>query len=113
MKTAKQINIDGISYTEMRCTHCGRVTRVKGKLATKRSRHAMQRPCGTCERPTWQCGTNWWQQFGLKKNPYVYGPMPHKRTSQRWRLDEARQRGWLAWYWNDELTDQRMCQTRV
>ena len=112
-KKAKEIKLDGITYTEMKCSYCGRVTRLKGKITSKGSKQAIERPCGTCERPTRQCGTNWWHQFGLKKNPFVYGPMQYKRTSERWRLEEARQRGWLAWYWQDELTEQRVRQTHV
>jgi len=36
----------------------------------------------------------WWRQFGLYHNPYVYGPMPWKRTSRVHRRDEAIQNGW-------------------
>jgi hypothetical protein len=43
----------------------------------------------------------WWEKFGLTKNPYVYGPMPWKKTSHRARMLEARQNGWLAWIWKD------------
>lgn len=37
----------------------------------------------------------WWREnFGLKQNPYIYGPMPWKRTSRKYRLQEAIERGW-------------------
>lgn len=51
--------------------------------------------------------TNWWKDFGLKANPYVYGPMLRLRTSQRYRMEEARRMGWMAWTWQDEYTDER------
>ena len=68
----------------------------------------VERQCSVCNPVVRQGGTNWWSAFGLRKNPYVYGPMPYKRTSERWRLEEARKRGWLAWYWVDEYTGQRL-----
>ena len=45
---------------------------------------------------------NWWAALGLEKNPYVYGPMPWKRTSQYWRRVEARQRKMTAWRWRED-----------
>jgi hypothetical protein len=37
----------------------------------------------------------WWREnFGLYNNPYVYGPMPWKKTSLKARLQEAIERGW-------------------
>jgi len=33
--------------------------------------------------------------------------MPRLRTSERWRLEEARRMGWVAWYWKDEYKEQR------
>ena len=36
----------------------------------------------------------WWLDLGLKNNPYVYGPMPWKRTSLVHRRQEAIERGW-------------------
>ena len=37
----------------------------------------------------------WWREnFGLYTNPYVYGPMPWKRTGAIWRKREAIERGW-------------------
>lgn len=41
-------------------------------------------------------GLGWWRDFGLYHNPYVYGPMPWKRTSQNWRKQEAIERGWYV-----------------
>lgn len=39
---------------------------------------------------------HWWAWLGLKANPYIYGPMPWKKTSERYRRSEAVQRGWYA-----------------
>ena len=36
----------------------------------------------------------WWRDFGLYKNPYIYGPMPWKRNSYEHRKSEAISRGW-------------------
>lgn len=108
MKAAKEVKINNRTHTQLTCTACGAVTHVKAGLSTKTTREAMARRCGSCAPRNRLCGTGWWRQFGLEKNCYVYGPMPHKRTSERWRLQEARERGWLAWYWVDEYTDQRM-----
>ena len=33
--------------------------------------------------------------------------MPYKRTGERHRLEDARQRGWVAFMWQDEYTDER------
>lgn len=49
----------------------------------------------------------WWEEFGLEHNPYVYGPMPWKRTGQRYRMIEAGQRGWVCWRWDDEYREYR------
>ena len=32
---------------------------------------------------------NWWIDLGCKTNPYIYGPMPWKRTSKKFRRAEA------------------------
>ena len=37
---------------------------------------------------------NWWHHLGLSANPYVYGPMPWKKTSLAARKEEAVERGW-------------------
>ena len=108
MKTAKEVLIDGKTFTHITCCDCGNETSVKGRSTTAKAKAAVERKCKPCKPVTRQGGTNWWSQFDLKKNPYVYVPMPRKRTSERWRLEEARRMGWLAWYWVDEYTDQRM-----
>ena len=33
--------------------------------------------------------------------------MPYKRTSERFRIEEARRMGWVAWTWQDEYTEER------
>ena len=56
---------------------------------------------------TWRSTGNWWNDFGLKANPGIYGPMPWKRTSHKFRLQEAKERGWGCWYWVDGLEGNR------
>lgn len=41
-------------------------------------------------------GLGWWREFGLYNNPYVYGPMPWKKTGLRCRREEAILRGWYV-----------------
>ncbi len=108
MKTAKEVKRDGRTFTLITCCDCGNQTGVNGRSTSQKAQATIERKCKPCNPVTRQGGTNWWSQFGLKKNPYVYGPMPRLRTSERWRIEEARQRGWLAWYWNDEYTEQRL-----
>ena len=108
MKTAKEVLIDSKTFTIITCCDCGNETSVKGRCTNAKAKAAVERKCKPCNPVTRQGGTNWWSQFGLKKNPYVYGPMPRLRTSVRWRIEEARKMGWLAWYWVDEYTEQRM-----
>ena len=70
---------------------------------------ALGRPCGACNpvrNPLVNQG--WWLEFGLDRNPYVYGPMPRLRTSVRYRLEEARRMGWTSWCWQDEYTKDRL-----
>ena len=108
MKTAKEIKIDGLTYTVFECQNCGATTRVLGRQATKKAQAALIRECRTCSPVRFgRSCDGWWHDFGLDKNPYVYGPMPYKRTSERFRLEEARQRGWVAWAWQDEYTEER------
>jgi hypothetical protein len=38
----------------------------------------------------------WWILLGIPVNPYIYGPMPWKRTSIRHRKEEAIERGWYV-----------------
>ena len=108
MKTAKEVLIDGKRLAIITCCDCGNETSVKGRCTNAKAKAAVERKCKPCNPVTRQGGTNWWSQFGLKKHPYVYGPMPRLRTSVRWRIEEARKMGWLAWYWVDEYTEQRM-----
>ena len=58
------------------------------------------------KRPKGPMPGNWWAKFNLKVNPYIYGPMPWKRTSIRWRREEA-SRGVRMWIWKDEMTADR------
>ena len=108
MKTAKQIKINNHTYTVTECSVCGATTRIKGSLDTKAVRKALERSCGTCNpiRNHLQ-GVGWWLAFNLESNPYVYGPMPRLRTSKRYRMEEARRMGWMAWTWNDEYQEER------
>ena len=108
MKTAKEVLRESRTFTSITCCDCGNETSVSGRISSRRAQQAIERQCRTCSPVKRQGGTNWWSQFGLKKNPYVYGPMPHKRTSERWRIEEARKMGWLAWYWVDEYTQERL-----
>lgn len=108
MKKAKEILEGKQTFTIITCQDCSTQTSVPGRMTTRKARQALERNCRTCNPVVRQGGTSWWHQFGLSKNPYVYGPMPRKRTSERWRLEEARLRGWLAWYWVDEYTADRV-----
>ena len=46
------------------------------------------------KRGTQRSSYGWWLDLGIKNNPYVYGPMPWKRTALKWRIQEAIERGW-------------------
>lgn len=108
MKTSKEINIDGRTYTVFECQDCGATTRVLGRQTSKKAQTALNRPCRACSPVSFvRSSSGWWHDFGLTKNPYVYGPMPYKRTGERYRLEEARQRGWVAFMWQDEYTNER------
>ena len=108
MKTAKEIKLNNQIYTVLECQACGATTHVKGKVNSNGSIAAQERSCRSCV-PLHMHRTSqgWWHEFGLDTNPGVYGPMPHKRTSERYRLEEARQRGWVAYMQQDEYTDER------
>jgi len=71
------------------------------------SKAAIERSCGACMPRNPSVNEGWWKEFGLAKNPYIYGPMPRMRTSERYRMEEARRMGWMAWTWNDEYTEER------
>ena len=49
----------------------------------------------------------WWLAFNFDTNPYVYGPMQRLRTGKRYRMEEARRMGWMAWTWDDEYKEER------
>ena len=112
MKTAKEIYVGNRVRTVMECPVCGATTHVKAGIDTKTAQAALDRPCGACN-PVGNPLVNqgWWLQFGLDRNPYVYGPMPRLRTSVRFRLEEARRMGWMAWTWNDEYAEERKGQS--
>ena len=92
----------------MECSVCGATTHVKAGIDTKMAQAALERPCRACNpvrNPLVNQG--WWLEFGLDRNPYVYGPMPRLRTSTRYRLEEARRMRWMAWTWDDEYKEER------
>jgi DNA-directed RNA polymerase subunit RPC12/RpoP len=90
------------THTRVRCTGCGAEITPKGSPTTKRVLKALTDACRHCSGATsGDRRGNWWSAFGLDKNPYVYGPMPYKRTSEFWRRVEARERGWMSWKWSD------------
>ena len=90
------------THTVLKCDNCGHEITPKGKPESKKVQLALNAACKNCSPiPKPQHAGNWWSELGLKKNPYVYGPMPWKRTGDFWRRVEARERGWLAWYWTD------------
>ena len=76
MKIAKEIYVDNRVRTVIECTMCGSTTYVKAGMDTKTSKDAIERSCTNCRpRPPFVY-EGWWKEFGLKKNPYIYGPMP-------------------------------------
>ena len=108
MKTAKEIYVDKRVRTVMECSVCGATTHVKAGIDTETAKAAIERPCGACNpcrNPLVNHG--WWLELCLDRNPYVYGPMPRLRTSVRYRIEEARRMGWMAWTWDDEYTEDR------
>ena len=108
MKTAKEIKVNNRTRTVIECSLCDAITRIKGSIDSKRSKAAFERSCGSCSRSQpIRSSEGWCHEFGLKNNSYVYGPMPRMRTSQRYRIEEARRMGWMAWTWDDEYTEER------
>ena len=107
MKIAKKIYVDNRVRTVLECTLCGATTYVKAGIDTKTSKDAIERSCGACTPRNPLINQGWWLEFRLSKNPYVYGPMQRMRTSERYRMEEARRMGWMAWTWNDEYKDER------
>ena len=68
----------------------------------------MERTCKVCSPPqNLPNNQGWWLEFGLDKNPYIYGPMPRLRTGLRYRMEEARRMGWMVWVWHDEYEQDR------
>ena len=108
MKTAKQIKVNNRVRTIITCNNCGATTFTNTGIHTKTTQQAIQRSCGTCSpKQLPLINQGWWIELGLDKNPYVYGPMPRLRTGKRYRIEEARRMGWMAWTWNDEYTEER------
>ena len=107
MKKAKQIKVDNRVRTVIECTLCNVTTYVKAGINTKSSKAAIERSCGSCTPRDPLINQGWWLEFGLFKNPYVYGPMPRMRTSERYRKEEAKRMAWTTWTWDDEYKDER------
>jgi hypothetical protein len=108
MKKANQIKVNNRVRTVNTCSDCGATTHIKAGINTKTAQQAIERSCKTCN-PT-QLPLNkqgWWLEFGLDKNPYVYGPMQRLRTGRQYRIEEARPMGWMAWTWNNEYSSER------
>ena len=108
MKTAQQVKVNNRVRTVITCSDCGANSHVNAGINAKTTKQAIERACKTCN-PTQLPLNNqgWWLEFGLDINPYVYGPMPRLRTGKRYRIEEARRMGWMAWTWNDEYTEER------
>jgi len=108
MKTAKQIKAKNRVRTIITCSDCGTTTFTNTGTETKTTQQALQRSCSTCSpKQLPLINQGWWLEFGLNTNPYVYGPMPRLRTGKRYRIEEARRMGWMAWTWDDEYTEER------
>ena len=110
MKKAKEIKVNNRVRTVIECQHCGATTHVKAGIdsKSKRSKVAIERSCKACQPPqNLPINQGWWLEFGLDKNPGVYGPMPRLRTGHRYRMEEARRMGWMAWVWHDEYEEDR------
>ena len=105
MKRAKETKVGTRTYTQLQCLNCGAITRVPGRMACKAAREAIQRECGACRQPY---RSAWYKAFGLEKNPFVYGPMPAKRTSEHYRREEARRMGYMLYMWDDGLKEDRL-----
>ena len=108
MKTATQIKENNRVRTIITCSHCGATTHINAGINTKTAKEAIERSCGTCTPKQFPLiNQGWWLEFGLDKNPNVYGPLQRLRTSERYRIEEARRMGWMAWTWDDEYTEER------
>ena len=107
IKTAKGIYVDNRIRTVLECTLCGATTYVKAGIDTNSSKDAIEQFCRACSAFKGLINEGWWKEFGLKKNPYIYGPMQRMRTSERYRMEEARRMGYMAWAWKDEYEEER------
>ena len=85
MKTAKEIYVDKRIRIVLKCTLCGSTTYVKAGIDTKTSKDAIKLSCRAFTPFKGIINESWWKEFGLKKNPYVYGPMPRLRTEVKYR----------------------------
>ena len=107
MKTAKEIYVNNRIRSVLECNLCGATTYVKAGFHTKTSKDANKLSCGACTPRNPLNNQGWWKELGLKKNPYIFGPMPRLRTGLRYRIEEARRMGWMAWTWKDEYEEER------
>ena len=108
MRTTKEIDGDSRKRTGIECQSCGALTYVKAGIGTKRSKAAIACFCKACDPPqNLPIKQGWWLEFGLDKNPYAYDPMQRLRTGFRYRMEEARRMGWMAWTWHDEYEEER------
>ena len=108
MKHAREIKVDNRVRTVIKCQSCGATTYVNAGIDTKTAKAAMERTCKVCIPPqNLPNNQGWWLEFGLDKNPYIYGPMPRLRTGLRYRMEEARRMGWMTWVWHDEYEEDR------
>ena len=108
MKRAKQIHVDNKVRTVIECTRAAPQRTLKQASIARRSKVAIERSCKACQPPqNLPINQGWWLEFGLDKNPGVYGPMPRLRTGHRYRMEEARRMGWMAWVWHDEYEEDR------
>ena len=108
MKIAKEIDVDIRIRTVLECTLCGATMYVKAGIDTKTSKDAIERSCRACSaHQNLPINEGWWRGFGLKKNPYIFSPMPRMRTSERYRMEEARRMGYMDWVWKDEYSEER------
>ena len=103
MKTTKEIDGDSRKRTGIECQSCGAKTYVKAGIGTKMSKAAIERFCRAHSTPqNLPINQGWWLEFGLDKNPYIYGPMQRLRTGFRYWIEEATRMGYMAWVWHNE-----------
>ena len=108
MKKAKEICSITVSGQLLSVNTVELLRTLKQASIGKRSKVAIERSCKACQPPqNLPINQGWWLEFGLDKNPGVYGPMPRLRTGHRYRMEEARRMGWMAWVWHDEYEEDR------